>query len=112
MHDFLADNFEDGFVHDVFNGAVDNHGDIYPERGRAEEVYNYVASAVRTGNEEALQQYADADTDLDTTLQWVTDRSKQLLDEAATKADSLHKRVLERRVNAVNNRATNMLSDI
>lgn len=112
MHDYISTMFKSRFVKDVFNGAIDNPGNIYPERGRPEEVYNYVASAVRTGNKAALQEYADADTDMETTLNWVSDRSKELLDVAAEKSDSLHKRVLERRVNAINTRATGMLQDI
>lgn len=110
FHDAL---WEDGAVtKDLANhlnktyGYMDNAGDA------AEEAFVHTASAVRVGDQVKIKEFADADDGENHLLQWVTDTSKNLLDLAAQKEDSLHKRTLERRMNSVITRASGQIEDM
>lgn len=90
--------------------AADNYG--YNPYIWREEVYVHGADAIRTGNHEKIAAFAEADTDKETWLGWMNEKTQRLQNAAATKEDSLHKRALERKLNAVSTRATNTLEDI
>ena len=111
---WLNQQFDDPIVRQIFNGAFSPEAkDLYG--GKAwipEEVFNYAASAVRVGNEDLLEKFGEADTSKEHVLNWTSDTSKAILDKTASAADSVHKRVLERRLNAVVTRATDSLEDI
>jgi len=98
-------------VHQIFASFPEDARRLYNSSGAVpEEVFTYAASAVRTSNEALLDYFGDADTSKDHVIAWTVDTSKKVLDKAAEAADSLHKRTLERRMNAVITRGTSQLS--
>lgn len=115
MHDTVADVMNDKMTDQIYNSGFspasrDLYGDdpyIYRE-----EVYAHGADAIRTNNEAKIQAFADADDGHDHYLNWMTEKTNQLLDHVAEKDDSLHKRTAERRLTSVVTRATNSITDI
>jgi len=104
LNEHLADS---SMVHDIYHGIFpDEAREIYDGAGAIpEEVYAYAASAVRVGNEELLDRMGEADTSKAHVKSWVADISRDIQLRAAEEPDSLHKRTLDRRMNAVMSRA-------
>lgn len=110
FHDALWD---DGAVtKDLANHLMKDYGYMSDPGDLAEEAFTHATSAVRVGDTAKIQELADANSGEADLLRWVTDTSNNLLDLAAQKGDSLHKRTLERRMGAVINRASGQLEDI
>lgn len=115
MHDSVEKVMDDPMADKIFNaGFAPVAKDLYGDNPKVwrEEVYVHGADAIRTGNDAKIQSFADADDGKDHWLDWMSKKTDEIRAEAATKDDSLHKRVLERRLGAVQSRATNSLSDI
>lgn len=74
-----------------------------------EEVYVYLAQSYRTRNAKLLDAFAEADGSKEQVAQWFSEKTDGLLREVASRADSLHKRVLERRLKAAQREATGSL---
>lgn len=105
----------DPIVYDIMEGAFDPESkSLYLKAPQVlpEEVYAFASSAVRTGNQDTLEAFGNADTDKETVINWTVDKSKDLLDRLSQVPDSLHKRSLERRTNAVIARGSRYLDDI
>lgn len=67
--------------------------DFFPE-----EVWNHLNQAIRLGDEDMLQSFIDADLDRANVLGFARTVNRTLLDNLHHFDDSLHKRVLERRL--------------
>lgn len=114
LHDHIADNFGDKVAHDVMSGLRGSGSVLYDNpREWGEEAYNYVSSAIRVGDYDRLATFGEWDTNTETVVKWAAEKTQNLLEKVAEiPEDSLHKRVLERRLNAVKQRASNSLADI
>lgn len=114
IHEWLNNAWSnDVKVWDIYNGFIAPQTDLYQGASNIpEEVFNYVAAAVRTGNQGRLEAFGAADDGLDEVLRWVSKRSDELLGKLSEVSDSLHKRTAERRLGSVITRATDQLEDV
>lgn len=99
-------------AHKLYNGFFSPevkkmYGDTWPE-----ELYTYAASAVRTGNEQYIGALVEADESREKVMQWLANTTDDLLSLAAEKPDSLHKRVLERKLGEILRRSTGELQTL
>lgn len=115
MHGIVQDVMDDSMADQIFHaGFAPVAKDLYGEDPYIwrEEVYAHGADAIRTANEEKINSFAEADDGKDHYLNWMAEKTNQLLDHIASKDDSLHKRAAERRLSSVLTRSTNSLADI
>lgn len=102
-------------VDDIFHGAFDPESkEIYLRNPEAipEEVFAYLSSAVRIGDNELIQRFADANGGKEHLLNWTTEKSLSLLEFVNSAPDSIHKRTFERKLQSVITRATKSISDV
>jgi broad specificity phosphatase PhoE len=114
IDDWLNKEANDPIVHEIFQGAFPEDAQRLYSSSNAlpEEVFNYAASALRVGNDQLLEHFGEADTSKEHVIEWTVNTSKKILDRAAEEADSIHKRTLERRLNAVVSRGSGQLEDV
>jgi hypothetical protein len=77
-----------------------------------EEVFTWLSQAVRHGEDSRIQAFADADGGRETLLNWYSDTVGKMQAELASKPDSLHKSVLDRKLADLQRRTTRSLDDI
>lgn len=85
---------------------------MYSHQDREEEVFAYTSGAIRDGNTERIQRFADADGGKESVLNWYTETANKIREHVATLPDSLHKRTLERRLSYTVAQASKQLEDV
>jgi hypothetical protein len=83
---------------------------MYESEGHvAEEVYAYLSAAIRTNDEAVLQRFIAADGGRAEVMRWTAETTDLILGGASKLPDSVHKRVLERKLGEVYRRSTGEL---
>lgn len=112
IHEVISSSGDNQISRSIYNGAIAGRGVDYPAAHSTEEVFAYVSAAIRTGNQRAIEGFAEADSGKASVFNWYTQTANAIREHTATLPDSLHKRTLERRLNYTVAQASKQLEDL
>lgn len=96
MTKLVSDLFEDKMGKTLFGAFSEPVRKAYQARGLwGEELFTYLSQAVRTNDNEFIQAFVDADGSRQEIMHYLDGKVNTILDELATKNDSIFKRRLE-----------------
>lgn len=106
LSDTLEADARDQMGKKLLGAYAPNVANAYKRRNSwGEEVFVQLAQDIRTGNQNNIQKFVDADESREKVMGWATDKALNTLFEVVQKNDSLHKRVMERKLRDVIKRA-------